>query len=106
MKQYKYPFFNTIELKDDELKEKLHNAITQNERVYLIYKIRGIAMSPVDVHKIYCDLYRVSQRSPYNVPLTSIRRAITTLTNEGLLEKTSIKADGAFGMKNFKWIIK
>lgn len=38
-----------------------------------------------------------------NAPITSIRRAITDLTKEGYLERTSIKRTGKFGKANFTW---
>lgn len=105
MERYRYSFFNTIELTDQDLKDKMQNASTQNERVFVIFMIKGIAMTPFEVHKEYNRIYKASARSPYTVPLTSIRRAITTLTNHGMLVKLKSMSDGGFGVKNYKWII-
>lgn len=41
-----------------------------------------------------------------NAPLTSARRAITNLTERGLLIKSSNKTKGRYGRKTFTWILK
>lgn len=38
-----------------------------------------------------------------NVPLTSVRRAITCLTNQGWLVKTPAKVNGYYGRPEFCW---
>ena len=41
-----------------------------------------------------------------NVPITSIRRAITNLESEGLLHKTDIQKPGVYGKLNYCWVYK
>lgn len=36
-------------------------------------------------------------------PLTSVRRAITNMTNAGFLEKTSMRQTGVYGKKEYVW---
>lgn len=38
-------------------------------------------------------------------PLTSVRRAMSTLTKKGLLEKTDAKRMGPYGRPEYKWRI-
>lgn len=40
-----------------------------------------------------------------NVPITSVRRAITNLTSAGYLRKTSLKKKGKFGKQIHTWQI-
>ena len=54
-------------------------------------------MTPAEIWEGYGFKYK-------NVPLTSIRRAITNLETEGLLEKTNIQKPGVYGKKNHCWI--
>lgn len=39
----------------------------------------------------------------YSCPLTSVRRAITNLTDMGLLVKTNVKREGIFGKPCHTW---
>ena len=41
-----------------------------------------------------------------NVPLTSIRRAITNLEKQGKIIKTDQQRDGMYGKKNYCWVYK
>ena len=38
-----------------------------------------------------------------DAPLTSVRRAMTNLTKDGLLEKTELKAEGIYGRPEHFW---
>lgn len=38
-----------------------------------------------------------------NTPITSIRRAITNLTNKGKLIKTNVQRMGAYGKPTYSW---
>ena len=40
------------------------------------------------------------------IPLTSVRRALTNLTNEGYLVKTDFMVDGWYGKKEHTWRLK
>ena len=39
----------------------------------------------------------------HRVPITSIRRAMTNLTDDGLLEKTDEQVDGPYGRPEYCW---
>lgn len=38
-----------------------------------------------------------------HVPITSVRRSLNTLAGEGLLNKTDVKLDGAYGRPEYGW---
>ena len=47
--------------------------------------------------------FEVLEHTRLNVPITSIRRAITTLTEAGYLVKTNEMREGQYGMTNHCW---
>ena len=47
--------------------------------------------------------HEVLSLSGLNCPITSIRRAITNLTNQGLLIKTTIMREGEYGKMVHTW---
>ena len=70
-------------------------AKTQNERIYEYFHNRpGASKSPSQMQ---------AELGMHNVPLTSIRRAMTTLTKEGRLEKTWRKVKGPYNRDEFCW---
>ena len=84
--------FNTTKEVGEKLKEYGESVGQQNKEVLAIF-LRIKIPSPSQVHS------RMNTRAP----LTSIRRAITTLTNDGHLIKTEAKVDGPFGRPEFVW---
>jgi len=89
-------YYNTNNLTLDELKEAVTSAKSQNLRVLEIFKGLKLA-SPSTVYLIYNDFFEGK------TPITSIRRAINTLTNKGDLEKTYTTRRGIFGRKEYLW---
>ncbi len=92
-------FYNTISLEGKDLSRAVNEAKTQADRILLIFKAQGIAMTPDHVHRLYIQYF-------YSVPLTSIRRAIHNLTDAEYLEKTNRMAMGRYGKPNYKWKLK
>ena len=92
-------FFNTIHLKGVSLKKAWEKAKSQEERIYLLMLEQNIALTPFQVHYLYNQKYE-------DIPVTSIRRAMTNLCNTGFIAKTEKMQEGIYGMPNHKWIIK
>ena len=88
-------FFNTINLKGEELKEAKESCNRQEERVYGLFVTYG-SMTPAECLRFYNENYP-------EIPLTSCRRAITVLTERGKLEKLDEMKEGNFGKKNYMW---
>jgi hypothetical protein len=80
-------------------KRIVFNDKNQESRVLSIIKEKGLGMTPPEVHEDYEKLYD-------SVPLTSIRRALTKLTDHGYLNMTGEKRKGKYNRENFVWSLK
>jgi len=77
-------------------KRIVFNDKNQESRVLAIIKENGSGMTPPQVHEDYEKLYN-------SVPLTSIRRAMTKLTDHGHLNMTGEKRKGKYNQPNYVW---
>ncbi len=87
-------YFPTTDLNDQELAERKIKAGSQNAIILDIF--RGNPhwlLTPFDVQKCWNRKFK-------EIPITSIRRSITTLTMLGYLLKTSDFRRGDYGEKN------
>lgn len=90
-------FHNTINSSGDELVAHTITCKTQEDKILAIFREKqGIAMTPFYVLDLYSKLYRP-------VPITSIRRAMSNLTEQNKLIKTRNMKKEFFGKKNFLW---
>lgn len=90
-------YYNTTNEKDTELRCSVLKAKTQNEKVLDFYKFHSeFSYSASIVHRIL----------KLQCPLTSIRRAVTTLYKDDLLSKTEDKVIGLYGRKEYKYKLK
>ena len=91
-------YFNTTNQKGEVLRRHKEKAETQNEKILAFFKARpAIHFSPTDIWRL---LFREG------CPLTSVRRSLTNLTNEGALEKTEKTKYGMYGRKEYCWKFK
>jgi len=88
-------FFNTVNESGKELQDCIDKVKSQADRI-LDLMPQGVELTPPDVHKLYEAKYG-------HVPITSIRRAMTDLSNLGKLEKCNSQRREAYGVKNYKW---
>tara|TARA_R100001460_G_scaffold108159_2_gene158477 strand:+ start:1028 stop:1321 length:294 start_codon:yes stop_codon:yes gene_type:complete len=88
-------YYNTTNLKGDELKTSQKKAVSQEQKILDIFNKYQIPLSPTD---IYSDFFK-----SINAPITSIRRALSNLTRDGKLEKTSKKKLGMYGKYEHCW---
>jgi Fe2+ or Zn2+ uptake regulation protein len=79
-------YYNTNKLSGSDLIAAEKKTQKQEEIIRKLFLQRK-KMTASQVHELY----------PNNVPLTSIRRAITNLKNEGILVKLSEKVPGMYG---------
>ena len=90
-------YFNTTKETGKELAISKVKAFSQEESIMDIFFDRGlIGMTPSDVWHIYCEEFK-------DVPLTSIRRALTSLTNRYQLVKTDEMRMGLYGKFEHCW---
>lgn len=93
-------FHNTTEIEGEELKQAQKIASGQDQEVLRIYRNLRQPMSAEVVHSMY------SIGKKRNVPLTSIRRAISNLTKAGYLEKTDETETSQYGRTVHKWRVR
>jgi Fe2+ or Zn2+ uptake regulation protein len=93
-------YFNTTSLSGAKLKEAKIKAGSQNALILELFRAYpGISLSPTEVEGHLAYKLR-------HAPLTSIRRALTTLTDLGYLVKTSEQRMGRYGAKEGCWRLK
>lgn len=93
-------FHNTINIAGDPLMKAEAKAISQEEAVLEYFKMyAGQEFTPAAVHISLIQLGKIKPTTP----ITSIRRAISNLTNACKLEKTKHHQPGAFNMPNLTW---
>ncbi len=94
MKNIIKSFFNTNNTPEDEMQGEIKNAISQQDKILNFFKInKDKKYTPQEILEI---LFK-------NTPITSVRRAITNLTTEGLLIKTEVTRKGIYGKNNYCW---
>ena len=86
-------YYNTTHLTADQLRAAIESCNRQEIRVRQLYRQYG-DMTPSQCHEIYGDPM---------TPLTSIRRAISDLTEKGLLHKTGRMSAGRYGKPEHVW---
>ena len=90
-------YFNTTHLVGSDLATQLENAITQEDKILAYFlNHKSKRFGPSDLwHLMVVD----------RAPLTSIRRAINSLTKQGWLVKTSHQKMGLYGKPECTWIL-
>ncbi|MBA7475648.1 hypothetical protein ES707_11020 [subsurface metagenome] len=74
-----------------EFEEK---AVTQEAKVLFFFR--------QNLHRSFTP-FEVKQHSGLNAPITSIRRAMSNLTDQGRLIKTPATRQGEYGKPNYCW---
>jgi hypothetical protein len=89
-------FYNTVHISGQELKERKVSNGLQNRQILRFFEENpSVSFTPFEVQR-YAGLG--------STPITSIRRAINTLTQTGHLIKTDILKPGEYGTMNHTWI--
>lgn len=90
-----FPFHNTAGLTGRQLIAAARVARGQEAAVLDVFRAAGRPLSPSEVHA----------RMPGRVLLTSVRRAISNLTQAGALVKLDQMQSGPFGMPEHLWAL-
>ena len=85
-------YYNTNNEEGQELSNSRISATKQEDVIYLLFNDDSY-FSPDMIKTLLVQDY----------PITSIRRALTNLTNKGLLEKTNEMVMGRYGKKTHTW---
>lgn len=95
-------FFNTIGAQGDELIQSEKKTQSQDDLVLWLFRAyNNNGFTPSKVRENLIDLRKISK----DVPLTSIRRAMSTLTDKGLLTMTEVKKKGTLGKPEHVWAL-
>ena len=86
-------FYETINQTDSALKESKKKTRKQEDLIYSLFVKRNRPLSPS----------MVLSQSGLNCPITSIRRAMTDLTNLGKIVKTDRQIKGIYGKAEHLW---
>jgi len=86
-------YYNTIEEVGNALTESNKKTRKQEDLIYALFQKRNEPLSPS----------MVLSQSGLNCPITSIRRAITDLTNSGRIVKTERQVKGMYGKAEHLW---
>lgn len=87
-------YYNTLKLKGKDLELARENAKSQEDFIKWVFDNESdLQITPSQMNELYGN----------NTPITSIRRAITNLTNSDYLEKTDIQVMGIYGKPEHVW---
>lgn len=88
-------YYNTTHATGRKLADYRGKAATQETRILSYFRRHwNVMRSPSQIQ---------SELGMLDVPITSIRRAMTNLTSDGLLEKTDHQVDGLYGRPEYCW---
>jgi hypothetical protein len=95
-------YYNTLGKAGQDLYGSVKMAKNQEELILDFFKNNpGSLYTPPDVH----DTIWPPQVDTKRPPITSIRRAITSLTKKGELRKTAVRIMGPEGERNHCWTL-
>ena len=87
-------YYNTTKLIGLDLMDSQCQASRQDDLIFEVFKKNpGRLIAPHQVHELVM----------LNCPLTSVRRSMNTLTNEGRIYKSDVQVDGSFGKPVYTW---
>ena len=89
-------FYNTTGLAGERLERRIEQAESQEEVVEALFEAHPAArLTPFEVQEAVLP----------GSPITSVRRAITNLTDQGVLRKTDYQKEGPYGDPNYTWTL-
>ena len=89
------PFYNTNQESLNESFDSSAKAAKQSDVILALFEMTKTPMSPSMVYKALDQEW----------PITSIRRAMTNLTDDGKIVKTQKTAKGIYGKKEHLWAL-
>jgi len=87
-------YFNTTHQVGTILEKATHKAWTQEQIIKEYYNFFGGEHTPFGIQE---------NLEWFDVPITSVRRAMCNLTKRGFLVKTDNQIEGRYGKVNYTW---
>lgn len=92
-------YHNSTNLSQEELMKRVQRAGKQKDAVLLVFQtLRGQSFAASQVHRSFT-------KAGKSWPITSVRRAMTDLMNEGHLLKLDQTREGPYGDKEHKYTL-
>jgi Fe2+ or Zn2+ uptake regulation protein len=91
-------YFNTTHLRGDDLASAHRACSRQDASVLDVFRQHARPLTPSDV-------WRLTSDAGHSWPLTSVRRAITNLTDDGKLVKLARQRTGIYGRLEGCWAL-
>ncbi len=91
-------YYNSTSLSGEDLKQAVASAKRSQDAIMLIFDNTNCSYSPSVIHSL-------TTKAGLRYPITSIRRAITDLTNDGKLYHTGLTVPGPLGKPEGVWKI-
>ena len=87
-----------------------YNTISESQRLQNVYHSQTVTqewkiMKCFEKYQKPLSPSMVLSLAELNCPITSIRRAMTNLSNEGKLIKTDVKMEGMYGKQEHLWCL-
>lgn len=92
-------YYNTNNEVGSILQESRKKTETQEKRIETILSDVNAVLTPDHIQWLYFQEYKV------DIPITSVRRALTDLTAKGIAIKTDIMLKGRYNKKTHTWRI-
>tara|TARA_Y100000356_G_C11036922_1_gene171400 strand:+ start:189 stop:521 length:333 start_codon:yes stop_codon:yes gene_type:complete len=92
-----FHYFDTTNLKDEEL--KMYNAQAYKQEDLVMYLIEEFEDSIASPSMIWNRMNTLGRK----IPLTSVRRAMTVLTRNGHLMRLHRQVKGEYGKSEYMW---
>jgi predicted ArsR family transcriptional regulator len=87
-------YYNTTNVNGQDLRDYRARAKSQEDLILVYFQSRGGEWSPSQIwQRLFAD----------GTPITSVRRAMTNLAEQGQLFKTERKCRGSFGRPEYLW---
>ena len=97
-------FYNTIELYGKDLLKAEQNALSQEQKIMRHFFMHETLLIGLRVHRYKNSPSGIRKLCfSCDVPLTSVRRAMTSLTNRGDLVKLPTMITGPYGKPEHLW---
>lgn len=88
-------FFNTVNYAGQTLQEAINSCNVQETRILELMQV-GNPVTPFEVFELYRNKHP-------EIPITSVRRAMTCLTKKDILTKSHKMQQERYGKPNHKW---
>lgn len=89
-------YWNTTRLEGDALRDAVAKAEQQDAAILTIFRNASGPLSPSQV-------WALCEQAGKRWPITSVRRAISNLTDDRVLEMLESKRDGLYGRPEHEW---